>query len=188
MKRARRQGGRRGGGPVAAAVAGVLATAVAACGGTGGGSGHTVSPSAASPSGGPPVVAFEDTYAYADGLKVKVTKPKAFTPSGTSIGHKAENSPITFTVALTNSTKRTFEVTGVLVKVTAGDQDARVEQIFDSARGVGNPLAGSLAPGASSKAVFAFDVPAADTGKVDVEVRPDFGVQYNSIHWTGSAR
>ncbi|WKK23220.1 hypothetical protein QZH56_31520 [Streptomyces olivoreticuli] len=172
----------------ALAVAGALA-ALTACGGSGGkAAGHTVSPSAASPSAeGSRVVAFEDTYAYEDGLKVKVTRPTAFKPSVTSLGHKPENSPVAFMVTLTNDTKQTFEVAGVLIRLKAGENGDPAEQIFDTARGVGNPLTGSLPPGKSDTATFAFDVPAADTGRLDVEVRPDFGVKYNSVHWTGSA-
>ncbi|RLU80456.1 hypothetical protein CTZ27_35100 [Streptomyces griseocarneus] len=176
--------------PAAVLTAGLLAAVATGCDTSGGGSaGRTVSPSAASPSSeGSRVVAFEDTYVYDDGLRVKVSRPKPFRPSGTAVGHKAENSPVTFTVTLTNGTGQPFEVTGVLVNVKAGNGGARVDQIFDSARGVGNPLTGSLAADESSKAVFAVDVPTADTGKIDVEVRPDFGVRYNTVHWIGSAR
>ncbi|MEU5420954.1 hypothetical protein ACH4UT_12125 [Streptomyces sp. NPDC020799] len=181
--RARRMG--RG----ALAAAGTLAV-LTACGGSGGKSaGHTVSPSgAASSVGGTRVVAFDDTYAYEDGLKVKVTKPTAFKPSVTSLGHRPENSPITFMVTLTNGTEQTFQVTGVLVRVTAGESADRAEQIFDTARGVGTPLTGPMAPGKSATATFAFDVPPADTGRVDIEVRPDFGEKYTSVHWVGPVR
>ncbi|MEV6669295.1 hypothetical protein [Streptomyces sp. NPDC051162] len=169
--------------------AGALAL-LTACGGSGGGpAGHTVSPSgAASSVGGTRVVAFEDTYAYDDGLKVKVTRPTAFKPSVTSLGHRPENSPITFMVTVTNGTGRTFQVTGLLVSVTAGQGADRAEQIFDTARGVGTPLSGPLAAGKSATATFAFDVPPANTGRVDIEVRPDFGGKNDSVHWVGPVR
>ncbi|MBT2386376.1 DUF4352 domain-containing protein [Streptomyces sp. ISL-11] len=177
----------RGGTAVPAAALAVAAVLLTGCGDTDGraGGGLTVSPSSARSSAqGSHVVRFEDTYAYDTGLRVKVTRPKPFTPSDTSLGHKAGNAPVTFTVTLFNGTKETFDRAGALVTAKAGPQGPRLEQVFDSARGVGNPFTGSLAPGSSAEAAFAFDVPKGSaTERVDVEVRPDFGARYTSVHW-----
>ncbi|MFE0044914.1 hypothetical protein [Streptomyces albireticuli] len=148
--------------------------------------GQTLSPSAARTSAeGSRVVAFEDTFVYGNGLKVKVTRPVAFTPSDTSLGHQPGHSPAAFTVTLTNGTGKTFDVAGVLVRVKAGEQGVPARQVFDSARGVGNPFTGALAAGASGTSSFAFDIPANAMSKVDVEVRPDFGAAYYGVHWVG---
>ncbi|ARZ71338.1 hypothetical protein SMD11_5762 [Streptomyces albireticuli] len=168
----------------------VAATALTACGTRAPEdsvtTGQTLSPSAARTSAeGSRVVAFEDTFAYANGLKVKVTRPVAFTPSDTSLGHQPGHSPAAFTVTLTNGTGKSFGVSGVLVRVKAGEQGVPARQVFDSARGVGNPFTGTLAAGASGTSSFAFDIPANAMTKVDVEVRPDFGAAYYSVHWVG---
>ncbi|MFC5723387.1 hypothetical protein ACFP1Z_24800 [Streptomyces gamaensis] len=198
--RVARAGRRRGGGrPRAArAAAGPAVTALlltaslaptAACGGgAGGGAGHTVSPSGPSAAAVPRAVGFGDTYAFPDGLKVRVSQPAPFTPSVTSVGHQQGRTPVTFTVTVTNGTKAPFDASGLLVSMTAGAQGARVEQVFDSARGVGNPFPGPLAPGRDGTGVYAFDVPSDATKAVDVAVRPNYGVTYGTVHWTGRAR
>ncbi|MBB5122568.1 hypothetical protein [Streptomyces eurocidicus] len=171
-----------------AATALTALTALTACGAPGekAPAGQTLSPAAARTSAeGSRVVAFEDTFVYANGLKVKVTRPVAFTPSDTSLGHQPGHSPAAFTVTLTNATGKAFAVTGVLVRVKAGEQGVPARQVFDSARGVGNPFTGSLAPGESGTSSFAFDIPANAMSKVDVEVRPDFGGAYYAVHWVG---
>ncbi|MEU7106142.1 hypothetical protein ABZ951_13945 [Streptomyces sp. NPDC046215] len=176
---------------LAGAGAAALAALLMACGDGGGKApaGRTLSPGSAPTSAeGSRVVAFEDTFAYPDGLKVKVSRPEPFTPSDTSLGHKADHEPVTFSVTLTNGTRKSFDVAGMLVMVKAGEKGARAEQVFDTARGVGTPFTGALAPGAAGATTFAFDVPKDAKGRLDVEVRPDFGAAYPGVHWVGAAR
>ncbi|QLE70961.1 DUF4352 domain-containing protein [Streptomyces rectiverticillatus] len=174
---------------MAFAAAAAVATAGVACGGSGKvGTGQTITLSggpSASPSAR--VAAFGDTYAYRSGLKVTVTKPERFTPSGTSLGHTAGNQPVKFTVTVTNGSKEPLDTAGILVTVESGDKADRAAQIFDSASGVGTPFTGSLEPKASGKATLAFDVPQEGLGRVDVAVRPGFGEEFATVHWAGPA-
>ncbi|MEU1814532.1 DUF4352 domain-containing protein [Streptomyces roseifaciens] len=164
-----------------------VATAGVACGGSGKvGTGQTITLSGgptASPSAR--VAAFGDTYAYHRGLKVTVTKPERFTPSGTALGHTAGNQPVKFTVTVTNGSKEPLDTAGILVTLESGAKADRATQIFDSASGVGTPFTGTLEPKASGKATLAFDVPPGGLGRVDVAVRPGFGQEFATVHWAG---
>ncbi|MGK5729139.1 hypothetical protein [Streptomyces sp. URMC 124] len=172
---------------MAFAAAAAVAMAGVACEGSGeAGGGQTITLSggpSASPSAR--VAAFGDTYAYRSGLKVTVGKPQRFTPSGTALGHSAGNQPVKFTVSVTNGSKDPLDTAGILVTVESGDKADRAAQIFDSASGVGTPFTGTLEPKGSGKATLAFDIPQTGLGHVDVAVRPGFGQDLATAHWTG---
>ncbi|WP_367136579.1 MULTISPECIES: hypothetical protein [Streptomyces] len=171
------------------AAAAAVVTAGAACGGSSGKAGTTITLSGG-PSASPQsrTASFGDTYAYRDGLKVTVTQPAKFTPSSTALGHEAGNQPVRFTVALSNGGKDPLDTAGVLVTLESGAKADRAQQVFDSASGVGTPFTGSLEPKASGKATFAFDVPPGGLGKLNVAVRPGFGQERETVHWTGQAK
>ncbi|WP_424888753.1 hypothetical protein [Streptomyces sp. XH2] len=173
---------------VAFAAAAAVATAGAACGGSSGKAGATITLSGG-PSASPQsrTASFGDTYAYRDGLRVTVTQPVKFTPSGTALGHEAGNQAVKLTVALANGGRNPLDTSGVLVTLESGAKADRAQQIFDSASGVGTPFTGSLEPNGSGKATVAFDVPPGGLGRLDVAVRPGFGQERETAHWTGSA-
>ncbi|MEV5379222.1 DUF4352 domain-containing protein [Streptomyces nondiastaticus] len=170
------------------AAAAAVATAAAACGGSAGKAGTTITlPGGPSASPKARTASFGDTYAYRDGLRVTVTRPVRFTPSGTALGHEAGNQAVKLTVALANSGKHPLDTAGVLVTLESGDKADRARQVFDSASGVGTPFTGTLEPNGSGKASLAFDVPPGGLGRLDVAVRPGFGQERETAHWTGSA-
>ncbi|MFF7725006.1 hypothetical protein [Streptomyces sp. NPDC008001] len=170
---------------VALAAAAAVAVAGAACGGSGHAGATITLPGGPSVSPQSRTASFGDTYAYHDGLKVTVSDPGTFTPSGTALGHQAGNRAVKFTVSVTNGTKHPLDTAGVLVTVESGDKADRAQQIFDSASGVGTPFTGNLEPERSGKTTFAFDVPPAGLARVNVAVRPGFGQDHATVHWAG---
>ncbi|MEU8547994.1 DUF4352 domain-containing protein [Streptomyces roseoverticillatus] len=174
---------------VAFAAAAAVATAAAACGGSSGKAGTTITlPGGPSASPQSRTASFGDTYAYRDGLKVTVSQPVKFTPSSTALGHEAGNQAVKLTIVLTNGGRSPLDTAGVLVTLESGDKADRAQQIFDSASGVGTPFTGTLEPGGSGKADLAFDVPPGGLGRLDAAVRPGFGQERETAHWTGPAK
>jgi hypothetical protein len=40
-------------------------------------------------------------------------------------------------------------------------------------------------PGSAATTKFGYDIPKSATGNLDIEVAPDFGLDYQSWHWVG---
>ncbi|CAM5285218.1 DUF4352 domain-containing protein [Streptomyces abikoensis] len=165
-----------------------VACAAAACGSSGKAGTTITLPGGPSASPKSRTASFGDTYAYPDGLRVTVSQPEKFTPSGTALGHRAGNQAVKLTVALTNGGEKPVDTTGVLVTLESGDKADRAQQVFDSASGVGTPFTGTLEPKGSGKATLAFDVPPGGLGRLNVAVRPGSGQDRETAHWTGPAR
>jgi hypothetical protein len=177
-----------------AALAASALLAVTGCGGKTGSvsSGATATPAAAvasaattkTPAAEKPTTAkFGDTYTYTDGLAVTVSKVASYTPSQYAAGTHPGDSAIVLTVKLTNGAKKAFDMSLVGVNVKAGADGVAGEDIFDDNSGTG--FSGSIVPGSSASAKFAFDIPKGATGALDIEVQPDSGLEYASWHWVG---
>ncbi|OAR26937.1 hypothetical protein A8W25_01195 [Streptomyces sp. ERV7] len=127
-----------------------------------------------------------ETQTYSDGLAIIVGKPLLFQPTSTAASHTPPNQGVKWRITVTNGTRETFTVALVTVYVKPGTDGEQAEEVFDSAGNLGTHLTGTVLPGASATAVYGFDVPQANLGKIDLEVTPDF--THNSSHWVGSAR
>ncbi|RAJ70581.1 hypothetical protein K377_07920 [Streptomyces sp. PsTaAH-137] len=125
-----------------------------------------------------------DTKKWDGGLEVTVSQPVKFTPSAYSIGHESGNQGVKWRIKVHNGTDEAFQGALMTVYVKAGSDGHTCEQIFDGNLGAG--ITGSVSPGASGSAEFAFDVPRGQLSKVDLEVQPDF--LGDGKHWVGEVK
>lgn len=131
----------------------------------------------------PTTAAYGDTYTYTDGLTISVSKVATYTPSQYAAGTHPGDEAVTLTVKITNGTKKPFDTDLVSVNVKAGADGAATGQIFDDTSGIG--FSGTVVSGATATAKFEYDIPKGATGKLDIEVQPDSGLEYDSWHWVG---
>jgi hypothetical protein len=131
----------------------------------------------------PTTAAFGATYTYSDHLAVTVSKVAAYTPSQYAAGTHAGDDAIILTVKIRNGTKKAFDTSLVSVNVKAGTDGAAADQIFDERSGEG--FRGTIVPGSTASAKFAFDIPKGAKGALDIEVQPDSTLEYASWHWVG---
>ncbi|MGW6268929.1 hypothetical protein [Streptomyces sp. NPDC055060] len=127
---------------------------------------------------------WEDTKKWDGGLTVTVSKPTTFTPGAYSIGHESGNQAVKWRIKVHNGTDEAFQGALMSVYVKSGSDGDTCEQIFDGDLGAG--IAGSVSPGSSGAAYFAFDVPQKQLNKIDLEVRPDF--DRDGKHWVGQVK
>ncbi|MEV5612507.1 hypothetical protein [Streptomyces sp. NPDC052225] len=125
--------------------------------------------------------AWGDTMRWKDGLSATVSKPAKFTPTAYAVGHEAGHQGVKWRIKVHNGTDEPFQASLMSVYVKAGDDGDSCEEIFDGTLGSG--ISGSVSPGSSGTAEFAFDVPRGGLGKVDLEVVPGF--DYAGLHWVG---
>ncbi|WP_367039643.1 hypothetical protein [Streptomyces sp. Je 1-332] len=118
------------------------------------------------------------------GLTVTVSKPSKFTPGEYSIGHESGNQAVKWRIKVHNGTDEAFQGALMSVYVKSGSDGVVCEQIFDGDLGAG--ITGSVSPGSSGAADFAFDVPRGQLNKVDLEVRPEF--DKDGKHWAGEVK
>ncbi|MET9437000.1 DUF4190 domain-containing protein [Streptomyces sp. NPDC006551] len=133
---------------------------------------------------GPATLAFGGTHTYEDGVKVTVSKPRAYRPDQFAAGHTKGNKAVQLTITIVNGGKKAIDITTALPDVRDG-QGARASQIFDGSR-ASEPFQGTLLPGRQAKANFAFSLPADATGEIQLEVGPTV-LKYDNAIWTGPA-
>ncbi|WP_030544069.1 DUF4190 domain-containing protein [Streptomyces albus] len=119
-----------------------------------------------------------DTVIYDDGVQVTVSQHTAYSPGEYSVGHKKGNKAYKVTVTVVNKGKEKFDTALLTVDARAGKDGKTAESIFDDK--VGEGFNGTVVPGKTASAEFAFDAPA-DAKTLEVEVSP--GWSYNSSHW-----
>ncbi|NEB79444.1 DUF4352 domain-containing protein [Streptomyces sp. SID14478] len=125
-----------------------------------------------------------DTKKWGGGLEVTVSQPVKFTPSAYSIGHEAGNQAVKWRIKVHNGTDEAFQGALMTVYAKSGNDGDTCEQIFDGDLGAG--ITGSVSPGSSGAAEFAFDVPRNQLSKVDLEVRPL--IFHDGKHWVGDVK
>jgi len=113
-------------------------------------------------------------YRFDDGVTVNVKPLARFTPSSTAFGSKPGHVGIIVTVTVTNGTAATYDASLTQVHLSAGADGTQADAITDIERGIGGGLTGSVAPGRSLTAKYAFSVAPADLKSIAVEVVPDF--------------
>ncbi|NBE55246.1 DUF4352 domain-containing protein [Streptomyces boluensis] len=130
------------------------------------------------------VAAWGETLEWDDGLAVTASQPVRFTPSDTSIGHDPGNQAVKWKIKVHNGTDEPFKAILMTVNVKSGADGETCEQIFDGKLGGG--ITGTVSPGSSGTAEFAFDVPSDQLNTVDLEVTP--GLDYDGMHWVGAVK
>lgn len=115
-------------------------------------------------------IKFGQSYKWDDGLQVTVTTPGAFKPSEWAVGGKKNAHYVAMTVTLVNGTGKTWDPTMFHLSGQSGDQDA--DQVFDTAKGVGDSPDTKLLAGRQAKWKVAFAVK--NTADLVLEVEPDF--------------
>ncbi|MDQ8701355.1 DUF4190 domain-containing protein [Streptomyces sp. LHD-70] len=128
---------------------------------------------------------FGATHTYDDGVKVTVSKPKAYSPDEFAAGHKAGNVAVQFTITIVNGGKKTMDVTTALPTLRDA-KGADVEMVFDGSNAT-KPFNGKVLAGKQAQGSFAFSLPADATKEVQLEVGPEV-LEYEDAIWTGPAK
>ncbi|MGW0363231.1 DUF4352 domain-containing protein [Streptomyces sp. NPDC002990] len=100
---------------------------------------------------------FGETFTYDSGIKVTLSAPKAYKPSGLYAREKYDNA-IQITVTITNGTTAPHEVIYAMPNVR-DDKGMTADKVFDSGGGVPKMITGSILPGQSASGVVAFEIP-----------------------------
>ncbi|MCC5033017.1 DUF4352 domain-containing protein [Streptomyces sp. WAC 00631] len=119
-----------------------------------------------------------DTVVYDDGVQVTVSRHTAYAPGEFAIGHKKGNKAYKVTVTVVNKGKEKFDTALLTVDARAGKDGKTAESIFDDK--IGQGFNGTVVPGRTATAEFAFDTPAG-AKTLEIEVSP--GWSYHSSHW-----
>jgi hypothetical protein len=115
-----------------------------------------------------------ESFTYDDGLTVAVVSATKFAKSETAAGGQPGEVGVKVTVKVTNKSKQVVDLDLLNVGLKAGADGLEAEKIFDSERGIGGGLEGSVAPGRSASGVYGFSVLPANLSTITVEVTPSF--------------
>jgi len=116
------------------------------------------------------VGSFTEPVVFADGLALAVTSVEQGTVAGQGPG-VSSGAPMTKVgLELTNGTAREVRLTGVVVTMTYGQPRRIAAPVY--VEGVAD-FAGTVKPGAKSRAVYAFTVPTSELGEVVMSVDLD---------------
>jgi hypothetical protein len=123
---------------------------------------------------------------YPSGLTVGVTSAIQYTPSAQAVGTVVGHTGVVLTVEVTNGSTQPLNTAYLTVALRTGTAFTLAAQIFDAANGYGSGLTGTIAPGKTASAQYAFDLPASDLSSLNVLVTPDLRSP-RSASFTGSA-
>lgn len=133
----------------------------------------------------PEALKFGQTFAYEDGIKVTVSKPRAYTPDQFAAGHDKGNKAFQVTVTIVNGSQETLDVAGALVDASDAE-GAQASAIFDGSNAT-TMFQGSVLPGKQAKGDFAFSVPAKAAGELQVELAPTI-LDHEKAIWIGPTK
>jgi hypothetical protein len=125
-------------------------------------------------------------YAYSDGIQAQVTKAVKYTIGQYAAGGAPGDAGVIVTVTLKNTTDKAFDTALTQVSLASGPNGDTAESVFDSANGVSSGLEGSIAPGRSKTAKYAFAVPKKQIADLMVEVQPSW--EHASAFFEGAAK
>jgi hypothetical protein len=125
-------------------------------------------------------------YTYSDGIQAQVTKARRYTIGQYAAGGKSGDAGVIITVTLKNTTDKAFDTALTDVNLSSGPNGDTADSVYDSANGIGSGLEGSIAPGRSKTAEYAFAVPTKQLGDLMVEVAPSW--EYSPAFFEGSAK
>jgi hypothetical protein len=135
----------------------------------------TSSASAAAATGNGPF-AFGKTYSTGTET-ITVSEPTKFTPSTDAVGYTRGDEAFYLTVTVGNTGSQPLDVSTLQVTATLGSAGAKAVNIIDtgtaalgSGFGLATPFVADVPVGATSTGEVAFDVPAAQAGKLTVDI------------------
>lgn len=133
----------------------------------------------------PAALKFGQTFAYEDGIKVTVSKPRAYKPDQFAAGHAKGNSAFQVTVTIVNGSKETLDVTGALVDASDAE-GARAEPVFDGSNAT-QMFQGNVLPGKQAKSDFTFSVSPKADGELQVQLSPTI-LDHEEAIWLGPTK
>ncbi|SED51517.1 DUF4190 domain-containing protein [Streptomyces sp. TLI_105] len=133
----------------------------------------------------PAELAFGETHAYEDGVRVTVSKPRPFTPDRFAAGYERGDTAVRVTITIVNGSGKAVDVSTALPEVRDAD-GAPVEAIFDGSGATG-VFRGTVLPGKRAEAGYAFSVPADADGEVRLELAPQL-LAYEPAIWSGPVK
>ncbi|MFD5327647.1 DUF4190 domain-containing protein [Streptomyces sp. NPDC127092] len=133
----------------------------------------------------PKALKFGDTFTYEDGIKVTVSKPRAYQPDGFAVSHKKGNKAFQVTVTVVNGGKQPLDAAVVLPEATDAN-GAAAEMVFDGSL-ASAPFSGKILPGKQAKSDFTFSLPADAAGEMQVEMSPTV-LEHDAQFWTGPTK
>jgi hypothetical protein len=107
---------------------------------------------------------------WADGASVRVTDARQQVTSGQGPGERAGQPQTVFSLELTNGSAAPLDLNSVIVQAVYGSDKAQASPVYDAET---VDFGGTLAPGATTTAVYSFSIPADQVGDVVLSVDVD---------------
>jgi hypothetical protein len=123
------------------------------------------SPTAAS------ILTFAETAKWDGGVQATVNKVAAFRPNSYAAGYHQGDKAVKIQIKLTNRGTAPFDLALVQVTLNAGPDGVQCDAIYDD--GIAD-LTGTIQPGRSASAWYAYSVAPANMAQLDVAVTPSF--------------
>lgn len=135
------------------------------------------------PSVSAPAAKFSAPVVYPDGVTLTITKADKGVEKGHGAGVMAGREYVRFTVKLTNSSAKPINLNQVVVTTTYGASSQLAAPVYTEGAGTYD-FSGSVKPGASTTAIYAFAVPTKQLGRVTMVV--DFDGLHTSATYRGA--
>ena len=135
------------------------------------------------PSVSAPGAKFNAPVAYPDGVTLALTKADKGIEKGHGPGVMAGREYVRFTVKLTNGSSKAINLNQVVVTTTYGTTNQLAAPVYTEGAGTYD-FSGTVQPGASATALYAFAVPTKQLNRVRMVV--DFDGLHTSATYTGA--
>lgn len=133
----------------------------------------------------PAALAFGQSHTYPDGVKVTVSKPRAYKPDQFAAGHTKGNSAFQVTITIVNGSKKALDVATALPDASDAE-GSPADAIFDGSDAT-EMFQGTVLPGKQAKSDFAFSLPADADQEMQLEMAPKI-LEYEDVIWTGKTK
>lgn len=135
------------------------------------------------PSVSAPVARFNAPVTYSDGVTLTITKAVKGIEKGHGPGVMAGREYVRFTVKLTNGSAKAVNLNQVVVTTTYGASRQLAAPVYTESAGTYD-FTGTVKPGASTTAIYAFAVPTKQLNRVTMVV--DFDGLHTSATYSGA--
>jgi hypothetical protein len=135
------------------------------------------------PSISAPSAKFNAPVRYSDGVRLEITKAEQGVETGHGPGVMAGREYVRFTLKLTNGSTKAINLNEVVVTTFYGTSKQLAAPVYTESAGTYD-LSGTVKPGASATALYAFAVPGTQLGRVTMVV--DFDGLHTSATYTGA--
>lgn len=130
-----------------------------------------------------PTARFNAPVSYPDGVQLVITKAEKGTETGHGPGVMAGREYVRFTVKLTNGSSKAVNLNEVVVTTFYGATKQLAAPVYTESAGTFD-FSGTVKPGASTTALYAFAVPTKQLGRVTMVV--DFDGLHTSATYSGA--